>query len=95
MCEVLGVELAPDKEVPPTFPAILIGAEIKHPNGFAHERMRRQKEINIRIEIDDILKKNTPIPSHAGEMRGKLGFAQSLLFGRFVSAMMKPLLRRQ
>ena len=95
LCRILGLQLAPDKEIAPTISAMLLGAEVRLSRGFIHATLPPQKVSAILDEILDILKRNTLTPAHASKLRGKLGFAQSLLFGRFGRAMLKPLAERQ
>ena len=92
---LLGMEIALDKEVAPTFSAILLGAQVTLSRVFAHASIPRPKASKIIDEINDILKANTLSPAQAAKLRGKLGFAQSLLFGRFGRALLKPIAERQ
>ena len=63
--------------------------------GFVHASLPKAKARKIIDEIQHILKTNVLSPAQAAKLRGKLGFAQSLLFGRFGRAMLKPITERQ
>ena len=91
----LGMDLAPDKEVAPTFSAMLLGAQVTLSRGFAHAAIPWPNASKIIGEIDDISRSNTLSPAQAAKLRGKLGSAQSLVFGRFGRALLKPISERQ
>ena len=95
ICALIGLELAPDEEVAPALPAMLLGAQVTLPRGFAHSSIHLSKATKIIEETKDIIKANTISTSRSSKLRGELGFAQSLVFGLFGRALLKPIAERQ
>ena len=95
MRHLLGREMAPDKEISPTISTLLLGAQIELSPGFARASIPWPRSFRAIDEINEILKASNRSPAHSEKLGGGHGFAQSLLFGRFGRAILKPLAGRQ
>ena len=73
----------------------LLGAEISiHPD-FVSAALPAEKRDALVIDIREILKSGGLTPGCAAKLRGRLGFAQSLMFGRFGRVLLQPFTNRQ
>ena len=92
---ILGLELAPNKQVGPIVSAQLLGARIS----LLPDRMKAEisdsRAAELVLSLREVLLSNKLSPASAAKLRGRLGFAQSLVFARHGRAMLQPFTRRQ
>lgn len=93
--EALGLALEHSEEVQPTTDLLLLGAEISLRVLSVEASLPDKKRVEISEELAKILVRKTLTPAEAAKLRGKLGYAQSLMFGRWGRAMLSPFSDRQ
>ena len=92
---LLGLNLDPSKETPPSNNLILLGAAINIHNDHIEASLPLKKRNDLSHDIREVLRRDQLSPAQAAKLRGRLGWAQSLLFGRFGRAHLAPLTERQ
>ena len=95
LCFELGLLLAADKESPPGRPANLLGTRLIL---FSHHLLvgvtpKRLKRLTALLDFT--LYRNSLTAAAASKVRGKLGFAQTMLFGRMGRAQLSSFADRQ
>ena len=88
LCSLLGLELAPDKEQPPTQALTLLGASIQLGDRCVTASLAEKRKTDYTALLKNILRRNSLSPAAAAKIRGKLGFAQSLMFGKYGRALL-------
>ena len=92
---ILGLPLAPEKSFRPSAEVNLLGATVTLMNECVEATLPRKKRNELIHDLRQILMKGALSPAAAGKIRGRLGWAQSLLFGRFGRAHPAPFTARQ
>ena len=95
VCTVLGFCLEPAKESPPSTEANVLGAKIALSEYDIEVSLPERKRQTIAAELATVLQRRRLSPADAGKLRGRLGFAQSFLFGKFGRAHLGPFTARQ
>ena len=95
LCNLLGLSLANDKENPPCTTMNLLGAQITILRDSVKAALTPKRINDYSVYLRNFLKKGSMSPGEAAKARGKLGFAQSLMFGRFGRALLQPFTTRQ
>ena len=80
VCSLLGFVLEPNKAVAPTDSILLLGASITIGWGHISARIPVRKQNEWADELKKILERNTLTPAQSAKIRGKLGFATTLMF---------------
>ena len=95
VCALLGLKLEPTKASPPNNQILLLVAQIaiSHDHMTAALPLRKQNEWPG--ELKKMLERITLSPAQAAKIRGMLGFAQALMFGRFGRAHLTAFPNRQ
>ena len=91
----LGFTLHPDKIVRPARKITLLGAEIVIEENKIVVKNPREKARKIRTEIAKILQNKRLSPAQAASLRGRIGFSQTLMFGRLGRSRNCHLIQRQ
>ena len=92
---ILGFLTDPSKDNLPAINIHLLGADLRVQGAELYASIDPQRLQSLRDEIRSILAKGSLSPGQASKLRGRLGFASSLLFGRVGRAMTRPLIERQ
>ena len=95
LCEILGLSLSDGKEVPPRRSMQLLGAHVTLEAGRVLASLPERKLAEYRGVLLGALRQDRLSPAAAAKLRGRLGFAQSLLFGQFGRSMLNDLSVRQ
>ena len=95
LCSLLGLVLAPDKEQPPTQALTLLGASIQLGRRHVSASLTEKRKTDYVALLKNILRRNSLSPEAAAKIRGKLGFAQSLMFGKYGRAILHEFSARQ
>ena len=95
VCDLFGLPLEDSKEKTPSAGTELLGANIQFSPGHVQASLPPKKASTYQDELRKILSNNTLSPGDAAKIRGKLGFAQTLMFGRSGRAMLQPFSARQ
>ena len=95
VCSVLGFSLEPEKECPPATETHILGARIRLSEYDIEAFLPDRKRAAITAELASVLQRRKLTPADAGKLRGRLGFAQSFIFGKFGRAHLAPLTARQ
>ena len=95
VCDLLGFKLELRKESPPMTCFNLLGAALTLGDHRVTAALPERRKLDLVCELRSILSANKLSPGRAAKIRGKLGFAQSLLFGRMGRAHLAPLSARQ
>ena len=91
----LGLALAPEKCVYPAETLTLLGDNLTLAEAFVEATLPKRKAKDLMRSLRTTLQRGTLSPAAAAKLRGRLGWAQSLLFGRFGRAMLAPFTNRQ
>ena len=91
----VGLPLAPDKGSEPTENLCLLGAQITFASDFVEAALPRRKAVDLIHDLRPVLQRGSLSPAQAAKLRGRLGWAQSLFFGRFGRARLAPFSARQ
>ena len=67
-----------------------MGEQLRFPPGEIEASLPTHKCLKYASEIRSILSRNTLGPAEAAKMRGKPGYAQTLLFGRVGRSLLQP-----
>ena len=94
-CELLGFELSTGKSQPPSAAIYLLGAELAFDTFEFTARLPTRRRDDLMNDIRKILAYDQLNPAQAAKLRGRLGFSQSLLFGKVGRALLQPLTNRQ
>ena len=94
-CAILGFQLEESKQQDPTKTPSLLGAEITSTQNWITARLPGRKRKDLVNEMKQILTNGHLTHAQAVKLRGRLGFTQSLLFGRLGRALLNPLSGRQ
>ena len=95
VCKRLGFVLEGAKEQLPSTNLNLIGADILIPDDVITARLPERKKAELLNKLKQVLAKGTLAPAQAAKLRGRLGYSQSLMFGRFGRALMTEFDARQ
>ena len=95
VCELFGFSLSPTKSQGPTKSLQLMGAELSIFTGHVSACLPERRRIDLINDLKRIITFDQLNPAQAAKLRGRLGFAQSLLFGRVGRALLQPLTDRQ
>ena len=95
LCAILGLELAHAKEKAPCTTIDILGAAIKLTHEDVTAQLTDQRRSDYLTLLRNVLRKNNLSPAAAAKIRGKLGFAQSMLFGKYGRAMLHEFTMRQ
>ena len=95
VCNRLGFVLEDAKEQPPSSSLNLLGADILISDDVITARLPERKRTELLNELRQVLSKGTLAPAQAAKLRGRLGYSQSLMFGRFGRALMTEFTARQ
>ena len=90
-----GLVLSPQKQVGPTLSALLLGTSISLGKRYIRVELPTKRAESLIQDLEQILKLNGLTAANAAKLRGRLGFSQSILFGRFGKALLQPITRRQ
>ena len=90
-----GIPLAPEQPSTPTGEFHLLGAAIAMPEDYIEVPLTARKAMCLAHDSRQIAQRSTLRPAQAAKMRGRLGWAQSLLLGRFGHAHLAPFAARQ
>ena len=94
-CELLGFSLTPSKAQGPAKSLRLLGADIARHPGRASDRLPERLRGDLISDFHQVRSYDQINPAQAAKLRGRLGFAQSLLFGRVGRALLQPFADRQ
>ena len=92
---LLGLELDGGNESHPSATIRLLGATIELTVGSVEATIPPSRMEHLSAGLKHLLLDNALTPSGAAKWRGRLGFAQSLMFGRAVRALIRPFSARQ
>ena len=95
LATLLGFKIHPDKLTSPTETLKLLGAIITITDKQIIVKNPKTRIRKIRNTIAKILVSKRLTPANAASIRGKIGFAQSLLFGRVGRSKVHELIKRQ
>ena len=95
VCKRLGFVLEDAKEQLPSINLNLLGAEILISEDVITARLPERKKAELLNELRQVLSKGTLTPAQAAKLRGRLGYSQSLMFGRFGRALMTEFTARR
>ena len=95
LAQLLGFKLHPDKKVPPSASITLLGAVIEIGKDKITLRNPEERIRKLKTEIARFLVKKSISPAQAASLRGKLGFSQTLFFGRIGRSHTHSLIARQ
>ena len=92
---LLGFKIHPDKKVPPTSDIRLLGARIRILKDRVIAQNPTDRIRKLKTEIARILSLKKLSPAQSASFRGRLGFTQSLMFGRIGRSKTHALIARQ
>ena len=95
VCALLGFILGPKKEASPNSEMPLLGSHVRVTSEYAECVLPDRKRSGILLDLENVLRANRLTPAQAAKLRGRLGFAQSLFFGRVGRALLGPIGDRQ
>ena len=95
MCQIFGLFAEQSKTATPTTQLKLLGASISIFDTHIATALAADKRDALVLDIRNFLRTNRLTPAQAAKIRGRLGFAQSLMFGRMGRALAGPLSDRQ
>ena len=95
LCELLGFALSEGKSQKPTTSIHLLGALVTFNSDHLTACLPPRRKDDLSNDIRQILSYNQLNPSQAAKLRGRLGFSQSLLFGKVGRALLQPITQRQ
>ena len=95
VCNQLGFVLEDSKEQTPPRSLNLLCADIMISDDTITARLPERKRNELLNELRQVLTKGTLTPAQAAKLRGRLGYSQSLMFGRFGRALMTEFTARQ
>ena len=95
LAEALGFKLAKDKKAPPSTAHELLGAALGMGGEGVEAKLPPQKRDALLQNLQSFLDKGRMSPAEASKIRGKLGFAASLLYGRTGRGVTSALIERQ
>ena len=95
VCALLGLVLDEKKDKPPGKTLELLGAQVAIGPDSIEASLPPRKVSELSADLDAIQKRGRLAPAAAAKLRGRLGFAQSLLFGRVGRAHLAPFSERQ
>ena len=95
VCALLGLQLEPSKEQTPSDRITLLGAAIQINQTSITASLPEKKQRDYIAVLRGILARNSLTPAAAARVRGKLGFAQSLMFGKYGRALLHEFSARQ
>ena len=95
VCALLGLQLETAKEQGPADSVLLLGAAIQVGQSPITASLPEKKRNDYMAVLRGILAGNSLTPAAAAKVRGKLGFAQPLMFGKFGRAPLHEFLSRQ
>ena len=81
VCGIFGFLLSPSKEQPPAPSILLLGAQVSITSEGVTATFPGSKAADYRSMLMNVLSTKKLSPAAAAKLRGRLGFAQSLLFG--------------
>ena len=90
-----GFKLDKGKEHHPSAHILLLGAQISIDRAGLTASVPEDRRNALIAELEKVLKAGTLTPGLAAKIRGKLGFAQSLMYGRYGRVQLQPLTSRQ
>ena len=80
---------------PPAPKILLLGAEVTIAHDFAAASLPQKRRGALITDIQNILFTNKLSPGQAAKLRGRLGFSQSLMFGKYGRVLLQPITNRQ
>ena len=95
LAKLLGLVSEPGKEVGATISGLLLGANIYLQQRYILVELPHRRASALIRDLEDILKQNELSAANAAKLRGRLGFIQSLMFGRFGKALLQPITQRR
>ena len=93
--EAIGLRMAPDKCSRPRSELTLLGAMITLADHYVEATPPARKAKDLVRDLRHVLQRGNLSPAQAAKLRGRLGWARSLLFGRFGRAHLAPFSARQ
>ena len=93
--EPLGFPLAPAKSQGPAKSLRLLGANVTLRPGRSSAQLPVRRRSYLINDINQVIRFDQLNPAQSAKLRGRLGFAQSLLFARVGRAMIHPVTSRQ
>ena len=91
----LGTSLSDGEEVPPCASMLLLGAMVSLQGDTVFSSLPERKLVDRRGILGIVLRTGRLTPSAAAKLRGKLGFAQSVIFGLFGRSVLNDFSARQ
>ena len=95
VCEILGFPLEEKKECLPAPTIDILGATVSIGSFFVEARLPTGRKGRLISDLKEIAPRGTLTPGKAAKIRGRLGYAQSLMFGRLGRAHLQPFSDRQ
>ena len=95
ICSLLGLELEHSKEQPPAPSIAILGAFVQVGEGLLTASITAKRTEDYCASLKGILHRGNLSPAAAAKIRGKLGFSQSLVFGKYGRAMLHAFTTRQ
>ena len=93
LAELCGFRL--DKDQAPAESIVMLGAQVTFTaEGVSAALLENKRDILV-TDLEKIIEAGTLTPGQAAKMRGRLGFAQGLMFGKFGRVQMQPFTNRQ
>ena len=83
LCALLGLQLEPPNEQAPSDTVMPLGASLQIGKRSIAASSPGKKRMGYVAVLRGILARNSLTPAAAAKVRGKLGFAQPLMFGKF------------
>ena len=95
VCALLGFALEGDKENAPSPSIDILGATVSLGSFFLEACLPTGRKRLLVVYLKQVLPKGVLTPGEAPKLRGRLGYAQSLMFGRLGRARLQPFSDRQ
>ena len=95
VCECFGLSLDPKKEQAPSDKLVLLGANVHIFQDSVEISLADKKKEELIADLARTLQLRKLTPAGAAKFRGRLGFAQSCLYGKFGRAHLAPFSKRQ
>ena len=95
LCALIGMSLSPDKEQPPCVNISLLGAPIRIGRTEVTSQLTKRKLDDYIAHLKNVIRRDQLSPAASAKVRRKLGFAQSLTFGKFGPALLHESSARQ